>query len=261
MKSVGFSKTFTIDFKSYERGGVVTGFQIFLCVLGGIIAFFVLVLSVPVHVTFSYGEKISLTVRYLFIKLHLLPVGEKKPKKEKKPKEEKKEEPKDEKPKEKKPNPILEMVKANGYDGMMEVLSNFGHILALYGGKLFKSVVFDEIEIYITVGTGDSAKTAIEYGKTCQKVYPLLGFICSNNLVKKYDASVEPDFLANHSEGEFYFDFRLIVRKVINSTVGMAFRMLFKVLLKFFVNAKKGKKPPENEPQKIDNENVQTKKG
>ena len=153
------------------------------------------------------------------------------------------------------------MVKANGYDGMMEVLSNFGHILALYGGKLFKSVVFDEIEIYITVGTGDSAKTAIEYGKTCQKVYPLLGFICSNNLVKEYDASVEPDFLANHSEGEFYFDFHLIVRKVINSTVGMAFRMLFKVLLKFFVNAKKGKKQPENEPEKIDNENVQTKKG
>lgn len=256
MKSVGFSKPFTIDFESYERGGVVTGFQIFLCVLGGIIAFFVLVLSVPVYVTFSYGEKISLTVRYLFIKLHLLPFGEKKPKKEKKPKEEKKEEPKDEKP-----NPILEMVKANGYDGMMEVLSNFGHILALYGGKLFKSVVFDEIEIYITVGTGDSAKTAIEYGKTCQKVYPLLGFICSNNLVKKYDASVEPDFLANHSEGEFYFDFHLIVRKVINSTVGMAFRMLFKVLLKFFVNAKKGKKQPENEPEKIDNENVQTKKG
>ena len=246
----------------FERGGVVTGFQIFLCVLGGIIAFFVLVLSVPVHVTFSYGEKISLTIRYLFIKLHLLPVGEKKPKKEKKPKEEKpKEENKEEKPKEKKPNPILEMVKANGYDGMMEVLSNFGHILALYGGKLFKSVVFDEIEIYITVGTGDSAKTAIEYGKTCQKIYPLLGFICSNNLVKKYDASVEPDFLANHSEGEFYFDFHLIVRKVINSTVGMAFRMLFKVLLKFLMNAKKGKKPPENDAQKVNNENVQTKKG
>lgn len=222
----------------------MTGFQTFLCVLGGIIAFFVLILSIPIHVSFSYGEKIYLSVRYLFIKLNILPLGEKKPKKEKKekPKKEKPKEPDEEKPKEKKPNHILEMVKANGYDGMMEVLSNFGHILALYGGKLFKSVIFDEIELYITVGTGDSAQTAIKYGKTCQKVYPLLGFICSNNLVKKYDARVEPDFLANQSEGEFYFDFHLIVRKVINSTIGMVFRLLFGVVLKFFTNAKKGKK-------------------
>lgn len=222
----------------------MTGFQIFLCVLGGIIAFFVLILSIPVHVSFSYGEKICLSVRYLFIKLNILPVGEKKPKKEKKekPKKEKPQKPKEEKPKEKKPNPILEMVKANGYDGMMEVLSNFGHILALYGGKLFKSVVFDEIEIYITVGTGDSAETAMKYGRTCQKIYPLLGFICSNNLVKKYDARVEPDFLANHSEGEFFFDFHLVIRKIINSTLGMVFRLLFGVVIKFFTNAKKGKK-------------------
>lgn len=235
----------------------MTGFQIFLCVLGGIIAFFVLILSIPVHVSFSYGEKIYLTVRYLFVKLNILPLGENKPKKKKKKKpdeEPKKEE--TEKPKEKKPNPVLEMVKANGYDGMMEVLSNFGHILALYGGKLFKSVVFDEIEIYITVGTGDSAQTAIKYGKTCQKVYPLLGFICSNNLVKKYDAQVEPDFLANESDGEFYFDFHLVVRKIINSTIGMVFRMLFGVILKFFTNAKKGKKSIETQ------ESIpQTKKG
>ena len=59
----------------------MTGFQIFLCILGGIIAFFVLVLSVPVHVSLHYGDKIYLTVRYLFIKLNLLPLGEKKEKK------------------------------------------------------------------------------------------------------------------------------------------------------------------------------------
>lgn len=236
----------------------MTGFQIFLCVLAGIIAFFVLILSIPVHVSLSYGEKIYLTVRYLFIKLDILPLGEKKPKKEKKkkPEKEKTEKEKEEKPKEKKPNPILEMVKANGYDGMMDVLSNLGHVLALYGGKLFKSVVFDEIELYITVGTGDSAQTAIKYGKACQKVYPILGFICSNNLVKKYDARVEPDFLANQSEGEFFFDFHLIIRKVINSTVGMVFRLLFSVVLKFFTNAKKSKKSSQTK------ESIpQTKKG
>lgn len=232
----------------------MTGFQIFLCILGGIIAFFILILSIPVHVSMHYGDKIYLTVRYLFVKLNILPLGEKKEKKPKKekPKKEKPEKPKEE-PQEKKPNPILEMVKANGYDGMMEVLSNFGHILALYGGKLFKSIVFEDIEIYISVGTGDSAETAIKYGKTCQKVYPLLGFLCSNNLVKKYEASVEPDFLANNSEGEFNFEFYLVIRKIINATLGMVFRLIFKVVLKFLKNGKQKKEPvpdPKTETKK-----------
>lgn len=237
----------------------------FWLVVFSIVAFFVLILSIPVHVTVLYDDKINLSIRYLFIKLNILPLGEKKPKKEKKAKKEKekKEKPQEneeEKPKEKKPNKLLEMVKANGYDGMIEVISNLGHILKLYGGKLFKSVVFDEVEIYSMVATGDSASTAIEYGKTCQKVYPLMGFLCSNNVVKKYNVVVEPDFLANSSTGEFYLDFHLVVRKVINATVGLVFRSIFKVLLKFLKNSKK---KPQNRPEQSNNNlnAVQTKKG
>ena len=223
------------------------GFGIFLCILAGIVLFFVLILSIPVHVTFTYTDKIYLTIKYLFLKINILPLGEKKkkPKKQKPVKEEKpKEEPeekKEEKPKAKKPNPILEMVKANGYDGMMLVLKNLGKVFGKYGGKLIKSFVFDEIEVYITVGTGDAASTAIKYGETCQLVYPLIGFLCNNSVVHKYDLNVEPDFLANKSEGELYFDFHLVVRKIINSTIGMVVRLVFKVALKFLMGAKKNK--------------------
>lgn len=222
----------------------MSGFEIFLCVLLGLILFFILVLTIPVHVTFTYSDKIYLTVRYLFIKLNILPVGEKKqkPKKEKPAKEEEKAE-EDAKPKKK--MPIMDMLKANGYDGLMEILSNLCRILSRWGGKVFKSVVFDEIEIYITVGTGDSASTAIEYGKACQKVYPLLGFLCANNAVKRYDCSVEPDFLANHSEGEANVELHLTVRKIINATIAMAVRLVFKVLLKFLKGARQGKKAAE----------------
>lgn len=224
----------------------MSGFEIFLCVLFGIIGFVVLILSLPLRVSFTYSDKIYLTVKYLFLKFDILPLGEgkQKKKKEKPQKEEqpKEEEPREEKPaEEKKPNPVLEMVKANGYDGMMQVLKNFGAVLKKYGGKLFKSVVFDEIEIYVTVGTGDAADTAISYGKACQAVYPLLGFLCSNNVVKRYDARVEPDFLANRSEGEFNFEFHLVIRKILNATIGMAVRLAFKVLLKFILGAKKKK--------------------
>ena len=222
----------------------MTGFQIFLCVILGIIGLIVLLLSIPVKVSLAFDNKIHLSVKYLFIKLDILPVGPKKPKKPAKPKKEPKPEPEkkeeDATPKEKKPNPILEMVKANGYDGMMLVIKNLGRVLGLYGGKLFKSIVFDEIDVYISVGTGDAASTAIKYGETCQKVYPVLGFICSNNIVKKYDILVEPDFLANKTENELFIDFSVTIRKIINATLGMVFRLIFNVVLKFILGAKKG---------------------
>ena len=223
----------------------MTGFQIFLCVILGIIGLIVLLLSIPVKVSLAFDNKIHLSVKYLFIKLDILPVDPNKPKKPAKPKKEPEPKPEEEKkeetPKEKKPNPILEMVKANGYDGMMLVIKNLGRVLGLYGGKLFKSIVFDEIDVYISVGTGDAASTAIKYGETCQKVYPVFGFICSNNLVKKYDILVEPDFLANKTENELFIDMSLTIRKVINATIAMVFRLIFKVGLTFIKGAKKDK--------------------
>lgn len=221
----------------------------FLCVLAGIILFFILVLSIPFKVSLAYEDKIHLSLKYLFIKLDILPIDPNKPKKEKKAKEEKpkEEKPKDEKPKgEKKPSPIMEMVKANGYDGMMTVIGNLFKVLGIYGGKIFKSIKFDEIDLYIKVGTGDAASTAIKYGQTCQKVYPVFGFICSNNVVKKYDVSVEPDFLANTSEGELFLDMSITLRKIINATFAMVFRLIFKVAVKFFVGGSK-KKPDDTQ--------------
>lgn len=213
----------------------------FLYILLGIVAFFLIVLSIPVHISIGYDDKIRLSIRYFFIKLNILP-SKQKPKKEKKPKEPKSEKPPEEKPdkpKEKKPNPILEMVKANGHDGMMTVLTNLVRILKIYGGKIFKSVVFDELDLYIDVGTGDSAATAIKYGQTCQKVYPLIGFICSNNVVKKYDVNVQADFLANKTVSEFYCDFHICIRKIINASIAMVVRLVFGVVITFIKGSKK----------------------
>lgn len=219
--------------------------MIFLYVFLGIIAFFLIILSIPLHISIGYDDKIRVTIRYLFVKLNILPAKSKQ-KKEKPPKEPKPQEEKPPKPpKEKKPNPLLEMVKANGYDGMMVVLSNLMHILRIYGGKIFKSIVFDEIDLYISVGTGDSAATAIKYGKTCQKVYPVIGYICSNNIVRKYDINVEPDFLANNTEGEFYCDLHLCIRKIINATLAMVIRLIFGVVITFIKGGKKKNAPSE----------------
>lgn len=234
----------------------MTGFEIFLCIIAGIIAFFLLVLSIPLKVSMAYDDKIHLTIKYLFIKLNILPTGPKNEKKEKKPKKEKPpkpEKPKEKKPEgEKKPNPILEMLKANGYDGMMAVIQNLFKVLGIYGGKIFKSIKFDEIDLYISVGTGDAASTAIKYGETCQKVYPVFGFICSNNIVKKYDVCVEPDFLANKSQGEFFFDMSITLRKIINATLAMVGRLIVKVVIKFFIGGTKKKDGESQNKQQVE---------
>lgn len=232
----------------------MTGFQIFLTVIFIIIALFVIILSIPLKVALGYDDKISLDIRYLFVKLKILPTDPNKPKKEKAPKEKKPEEPKkEEAPKEKKPNPIVEMAKANGFDGMMEVLGNLGNVLKIFGGKLLRSIVFNKADINITVGTGDAASTALKYGKTCQKIYPIMGFLCSNNVVKHHNINVSADFLANDTKGNFYFEMNICLRKIINSAIGLVVRLIFDVVLKFLKNGKKKKSPQTENTQNVNN--------
>ena len=232
----------------------MTGFQIFLTVIFSIIALFVIILSIPLKVALGYDDKISLDIRYLFVKLKILPTDPNKPKKEKAPKEKKPEEPKkEEAPKEKKPNPIIEMAKANGFDGMMEVLGNLGNVLKIFGGKLLRSIVFNKADINITVGTGDAASTALKYGKTCQKIYPIMGFLCSNNVVKHHNINISADFLANDTKGNFYFEMNICLRKIINSAIGLVVRLIFDVVLKFLKNGKKKKSPQTENTQNVNN--------
>ena len=69
-----------------------------LYIILGIIAFFLILLSVKVGVTVHYEDDVALTLKWLFLKFRILPKDENKPEKEKKPKEkkEKKEEEKSE---------------------------------------------------------------------------------------------------------------------------------------------------------------------
>lgn len=209
---------------------------IILCVILSIIALIVLLLSIPIKVKLEVGEKISLVVKYMFIKIELLPVGKKKEKepKEEKPKEEKpkEEKPKEKKPKEKKPNSIGASLKQMDTKDRDQIIANLAHVLALFGKKFMRSIVFEELDIYVVVGSGDAASTAIKYGNICQKLYPSIGYICATNKVKKYDISVEPDFLAKHSDVEVFIDLSITVRKIINSVIGLVVRLIFSVVLK-----------------------------
>ncbi len=219
----------------------MTALYIFL----GIIAFFVILLSIPLYIELEYSEYLNLRIKWLFVKLNILPLEEKekKPKKEKAPKEEKpaEETPKEEKTKSTGENPILSMIKAQGYDGMMVIIGNLGKALNSMFKRIFKAFTIENFNISVTVGKGDAARTAMEYGKTCQKIFPVCGLVCSTMKVKTYDVCVEPDFLANNNSGEFSANLYLTPRKLINAILILVFELIFKVVIKFFTNTKKQK--------------------
>ena len=217
----------------------------FLYVLLGIILFFVLLLSIRITINAEYFDEFKLSLSWLFIKINILPSKNKdKPKKEKKPKEEKpKEKPspetEPEEPKEKKDNIFVTFYNNQGFDGVVQLINNAASSLGKMFSSFKKHLVIRELYLFMTVtGNCDAAETAMNYGETCQKVFPAMGFICSNLPVKKYDVEIEPDFLGLKNSAQFAVSIHIRPIFFLNAIIVLVFRLLFKVVLKFLKGIK-----------------------
>ena len=230
----------------------------FLYVLLGIILFFVLILSIRITINTEYFDEFKLSLSWLFLKIQILPSKNKdKSKKEKKPKKEKpKEEPApqpepdpDEQPKEKKENIFVTFYNNQGFDGVIQLINNAVYSLGKMLSSFKKHIVIRELYLFMTVtGNCDAAETAMNYGQTCQKVFPAMAFICSNLPVKKYDVEIEPDFLGQKNSAQFAVSVHIRPIFFINAVIVLVFRLLFKVVLKFLKGIKnKSKKQNINE--------------
>ncbi len=229
-----------------------------LAIIVGIIAFFVLILSIRVTVYMTYDEEFKLDIGWLFIKLHILPKKEK-PEKEKKPKEEKEpkkenteQPPEEEKLKEKKDNIIVSFYKNQGFSGVLQLLKDTVNAINGMFGTIFRNFVFRELKLYLTVGASDAAETAQLYGKTCAAVFPAMGLITSTCKVKEYDCAVRPNFMVAEKTAIFraVLSFRPIF--AVAAVVVLAFKLLFKVVFKLLKNKPK---EPANTASKTQNAN------
>ncbi|MBE6828361.1 MAG: hypothetical protein E7514_07125 [Ruminococcaceae bacterium] len=206
-----------------------------LYIILGIIAFFILLLSIKFRIEAEYIDEFTLKVRWLFIKFTIYPL--KKPielgGKQKKPAETKEEKPKDENISKKKPNPFKTFYENQGFDGVLQLINDSADALADMMKSFKKHFIIDDLYLWLVISKNhDAAATAIEYGNVCQKVFPALGYICSTLKVRRYDVSVEPDFIGTLSTGQFVFNCSLRPIFLINAGIAFAFKMLFKVLLK-----------------------------
>ena len=226
----------------------MTGLYIFL----GIIAFFVLILSIRITVNGEFFNEFKLNVKWLFLKIDILPAKKKdKPKKEKTPKEKKPKSeettPAEETPSEKKENIFVKFYHNQGFEGVIELINNVSKSLGKLMHSFKKHIVLRELYLWMTVTGGcDAAETALEYGRVCQKVFPAMSFICTNLTVKKYDVEIQPDFLGSKNKAEFAFSVSVRPIFILNALIVLVFRLLIKVVLKFLMGIKDKSKNNEN---------------
>lgn len=229
-----------------------------LYVIIGVIAFFIVLLSIKLVITVHYEDDISLSVGWLFLKFNILPKkeNEDKPKKEKKKKEKKEEQPqnKDEtikEPKKKKDNMFVRFYKNRGVSGVVQLLKDAANALGGMFKRIGRSFLFEELFIALEVGASDSAETAIKYGKVCSAAFPAMGLIVSTMRVNKYSIDINPDFLYGRNVARLHTKISVRPIKLINAVIILAFELLFKVVIKLLKHSKVQK--PTVEKQIINN--------
>lgn len=234
--------------------------MLFLKILLGIILFFVLILSVKFRITVHSEDGVDLTVRWLFLKFTILPKKEKPEKKKKKKKKEKENAEEDKKKDETVPEPkppkakksgdniFVRFYHNNGVEGVVDLIKRFSAALKTGMGNVMRSFTFEELYISLLVGAGDSAETAIKYGKTCAAVFPAMGLITDTMRVNKYSLDVNPDFIYGKNKARLHVQLSVIPRRLINSFIGLGVRIVFKVVLNF-LKGSKAKKPDEQKEE------------
>lgn len=224
--------------------------MIALYILVGIVVLFALVLSIRAHVHVQYEDELTAYISWAFLKIPVFPRPEKPPKekkKEDKPEEKKEETPAE--PKAKGPNPLKVLYENEKLNGILEILRKLLEVIDKFGRRVINSFVIDEMFLDISVSRNDAAETAEEYGKMCQKVFPLTGAVCANCDVRKYCINVDPDYIGKgHNEYAFSMEISVNPRKLINAVLLFAFGAVFKVgirLLKGIKPKTKAENPAE----------------
>ena len=220
-----------------------------LYIILGILAFLVIILSLPVNIYAEYKGSFSLWIRWLFIKIYIYPPADKKKKKVKKEKKAKEEKPKEEAPTDENATPaqpkenfIKTFYNNQGVAGILELISNIAQKLGSGLKGIGRSFYIRRLWLRINVADGDSANTAIKYGKMCSAVYPAMGYILSIVHSKNCSVKVQPDFLGNKTEGAFSLHLATIPSQLIGATVVMGIKLVIELVKVFISNAKNSPK-------------------
>ncbi len=195
-----------------------------LCIIGGVLLFFVWLFTRKLHIGAGFADDPFLYVRILFLKLRLPP--EKSAHTEENPKEQTTEKGRKKKAKKEKEKAALPK-KAVG-----EYITIFTDALKELVHKLKKYLFLEKYIIKADIGTDDAAKTAILYGAASNAAAQLWMLVCSlkrrTRNPKLIYTEIKPDFIAEQTD--FYADIELSIRLWQILSLGMTALGVYKKL-------------------------------
>lgn len=195
-----------------------------LCIIGGVLLFFVWLFTRKLHIGAGFADDPFLYVRILFLKLRLPP--EKAAHTEENPKEQTAEKGRKKKAKKEKEKAALPK-KAVG-----EYITIFTDALKELVHKLKKYLFLEKYIIKADIGTDDAAKTAILYGAASNAAAQLWMLVCSlkrrTRNPKLIYTEIKPDFIAEQTD--FYADIELSIRLWQILSLGMTALGVYKKL-------------------------------
>ena len=234
-----------------------------LYIIGGIILFFALLLSLRAVVTLSYSEELSLDVRVLFLKIRILPkkqggkrirsMSRKKSLRIRRQLEEKRKKEREEaRLKKEKKDAEKGTKKKKTLSDILDIVDLVVSLLKTVLKKFFGHLRVDVKRFKINVATGNPATTAIAYGAASAAISNMLEPLMNNKNVrglKRADIDISCDFLSDAPSADIHLSFSLRVWQALH--IGIAALMTF-------IKSKLSKASDEESPQ--DHKQIRKKK-
>lgn len=172
--------------------------MIALIIFGVIVILLLLLLFLPLTVDLAFDNKLVLKVRYSGITVYdntkkIKPeISEKHAEKSKRGKKDNTSVKKD--------NFIKSTYKQKGLLGTIKYFSAILQIVLKKLWRVVKRLKFRKFKLDLSVATSDAAETAIQYGKICASVYPVLALLQTSADFKPDEINISADFEKNKSE-------------------------------------------------------------
>lgn len=163
--------------------------MIALIILGAVVGILLILMFLPLTVDLSYEDKFVLKIRYAGITLF----DNNRTELDKKSDKKQVEKPKGSTP-QKKDNFFVKTYKQKG---LLGTVSYFSDILVIVLKKLWwivKRFKFRKFKLDLTVATADAADTAIQYGKVCAAIYPVISLLQTITDFKLQQINIGTDF-------------------------------------------------------------------
>lgn len=188
-------------------------------ILSALAALIVLILLIPVRVCVHYGAQLALTLRVAFVPIPLIPPPPKanrpkptpsSPAKAKKTKKSADSEQK------KKPNLIQTLKQEQGLSGLIDFFRRLASLALRFAGSVAKRIKIERLDLRVRISAGDSADTAMLYGKACAALYPSVAALLQVVKHRALHMELVPDFMSEQNHIQCILVLRLRVFWVIH---------------------------------------------